>query len=214
MVRRGPAPNHAGTGSCFAGLNERPWLRAFLARVSLAHGTVEGWSPGFATRSVDVTVTPGNGTRVALVLVPPPPTYSVTFAEFGMPDGIGWTVMFNGTNYVYPGGIAPTTDPSPTAPERSISVATTAPGSVITIPRLPNGTYDFVVEPWPNYTATPSSGVVGVHGVNLTLNISLQYTGPYVGLPPVVLDGVVGAVTVAFVGWAVLVIRSGPRKAR
>lgn len=71
--------------------------------------------------------------------------YSVTFYQTGLPEGINWSVTFNGTT-------------NTSVPSISFSV--------------PNGTYSYSVASKPGYNDTPPSGSVTVNGHNVSLQVT------------------------------------------
>ena len=82
-----------------------------------------------------------NGTNVttSIVFTPlPPPTYPISFAETGLPNGTVWSVSLNGT-------------------------LLNSTGALISFSRA-NGSYLFLVPKVPGYTVSPSSGTVPVNG--------------------------------------------------
>ena len=83
---------------------------------------------------------------------PPPPTYTVTFTESGLPSGTSWSVTLGG----------------------STKTSTTA---TITFSE-PNGGYSFTVGTITGYSSSPSSGSITVNGANV--NQAITFTAiPY-----------------------------------
>lgn len=103
-----------------------------------------------------------NGSPLLVALDFAPVTYSVAFTQTGLPHGTPWSVTINGTTY---SGNA---------------------GSVTT--SLPNGTYNYTVDPVAGYTVAPASGAITVAsaGSSTPLTFSaVEYTVDFTehGLP-------------------------------
>jgi len=136
-------------------------------------------SPGWANASVPVTLTasaaPGfgfshwfgwgdgsfNGSSNPAEILPAgpitekaifDPTYAVTFAESGLPDGTDWSVVVRGTTY-------------------------TSSTSVIQF-ALANGSYGFRIVPPPAFRAHPVAGSFNVSGSSTEVAISFQHETP------------------------------------
>jgi YVTN family beta-propeller protein len=100
----------------------------------------------------NVTVNGSNVTVAIRFTLTPPETYSVEFAESGLPSGTNWSIRMNGTL----GG----------------SVA-----SIVTFTE-PNGTYNYSVGPVKGYMASPSSGFVTVKGTPVNVSITFASVPP------------------------------------
>jgi hypothetical protein len=109
-------------------------------------GPVAGFA---ATRSSGLVTVDGGGVNVAILFAAVPlMTYSVTFVETGLPEGVGWAAIVGGATYVSTGG--------------TITLAE------------PNGTYGFSVVPPEGYLASPSAGSVMVDGSGVTTGIAFR----------------------------------------
>ncbi len=97
----------------------------------------------FDSTNGDVYVTNYDSGSVSII-VPglPPLAYNISFTESGLPGGTSWNVVLNG-----------------------VSNSSTTNTMTFTVP---NGTYSFIVGTVAGYVASPSSGLVGVNGTNMT----------------------------------------------
>jgi hypothetical protein len=84
----------------------------------------------------------------------PPPTYTVTFNEQGLPEGTTWSVTFNGV----------------TQSSSTSSIAFTG---------ITSGSYFFGVDTVAGYKAAPPSGTVVVSGADVSQTISFTVLPPF-----------------------------------
>jgi len=106
----------------------------------------------FDPQNGNVYVTNSGSDNVSVIGVAPTVTYSVTFAESGLPSGTAWSVTLNGSN------------------ENS-----TGPAIVFS---EPNGAYAYAVGGVTDYTATPSTGTVPVAGAS-PATVAIVFTPVY-----------------------------------
>jgi hypothetical protein len=129
---------------------------------SVANGTlpwtiapISGYTANVTSGSVHVN---GAAIVVKILWTPiekgPPPTYSVTFTELGLPSGTSWAVTLNGS-----------------------SKTVTAPTTISFV--VPNGTLPWTVAPISGYTPDVAGASVTVKGGNVGVTI----TWTAVGLP-------------------------------
>ena len=109
--------------------------------------------------TVTVTVHDSSGMRASgnatlYVVLPPPPRYHVTFSPSGLPTGVYWSVVFNGT-----------TDGAYSS-------------SSVTFTNFTNGSYLFALGLLTGYTASPQSGSVTVAGANQTITVVFTQNPP------------------------------------
>jgi YVTN family beta-propeller protein len=123
-------------------------------------------------------------------------TYTLTFAETGLPSGTTWTVTLEGTVH------------SSTSSDLTFTE--------------PNGTYSFEVGALVGYTSSPLSGSITVHGLPVSQSVAFQSaakptsggsgSGTFLGLPAdegfAVLGGIIAAAIIAVVA-ALLLLRRG-----
>jgi YVTN family beta-propeller protein len=83
-------------------------------------------------------------------LVPPTPTYSITFRESTLPSGTNWTVVVNGTSE-------------------------TSSNSTVVFSE-PNGTYNYTVPSDGNWTPTRTNGTLTIAGRGLSPAVAFDYT--------------------------------------
>jgi YVTN family beta-propeller protein len=123
-------------------------------------------------------------------------TYTVTFTETGLPTGTQWSVTF--------------------------AVATNTGARSIAFSETPNGTYAFAVGTLGGYAATPSSGLVVVHGPPAPQTIAFKATtappvnttspSTFLGLPGVEGYAVLGALIAALAVLAAVAVLLGRRR--
>jgi hypothetical protein len=109
--------------------------------------TVSAAAIGYVSQTRAVTVTPGNVSRIAVVLqATPKTTYAVMFAETGLPNGTNWSVTLNGTT------------------------RTSASAGIVFVE--PNGTYAYDVAPPAGYSFNGSrTGNVTVNGKSVSISV-------------------------------------------
>jgi YVTN family beta-propeller protein len=138
-------------------------------------GFVAGLVPDPSTGSV--VVAGANTTLTVVFGVAPPSTYTVTFAETGLPTGTIWSVTFSGI------------------PESG--------KGELPFPGIANGTYNFSVTPIVGFTAAPSHGSVSVHGAPVPQPVAFRPVLPtspsptLLGLPEAEVYAVVGGFLIA-----------------
>jgi len=144
---------------------------------SFSIGYITGYSVSPSSGTVTVN---GASVNEAITFTPVSvKTYSVTFAESGLPSGTSWSVTFNGK--------------TETSNNNTISFTE------------PNGTYSFTISPINGYSVSPSSGSITVKGTNISQNItftSVTTTTPpssndyliYIIIAVVVIAAAIGAV--------------------
>jgi YVTN family beta-propeller protein len=126
-----------------------------------------------------IVVSGANTTKAILFSAPAGETYTVSFAEAGLPSGTVWSVTFddlakNGTGDLAFSGIA-------------------------------NGTYSFAIPPVTGYVAMPASGLVAVSGPPPAVSIAFKAaaagngngSSTFLGLPSAEGYGVLGGVFIA-----------------
>ena len=112
--------------------------------------SASGYTASPATGTI--TVSGADVAQLITFTLIPPSTYSVTFAESGLPAGTRWSVTQNGV---------------------TMSSAT---GSIVFTE--PNGSYAFTVGSVSGYTASPSSGTVAVSGAAVNEAITFTAVAP------------------------------------
>jgi hypothetical protein len=113
-------------------------------------GSIVGYT--VATPTGFITVNGTNVTEVVQFTPIPPETYSVKFAESGLPSGTNWSVTIAGQE-----------------------LYSTAPA--VLFAEL-NGTHNYSVGPMTGYAATPNSGFVTVNGAPVNVPITFAPTPP------------------------------------
>ena len=124
----------------------------------------------FTASATNYSASPASGTVtvsgapvskvITFTPIVPPPTYTVTFTEAGLPGGTYWgvSIFLDGVN--------------------SISAAYGAYGLAASVSAsVPNGNYSWVVAlvTVSGYVATPSAGGLTVHGAGVTQSLSFAY---------------------------------------
>ena len=142
--------------------NGTPWSVTFAGSENTSTGTTityvspngsfpftVGIPPGYSAdpASGRVIVNGGPTGQGIAFRLPPPPTYTVTFGETGLPSGTSWSVRVNGT-----------------------LESSSSPSSIVF--DEPNGSYAFTVLNVSGYSVGPASGTLIVNGAALSVPVT------------------------------------------
>ena len=111
---------------------------------------VSGFS---ASPTSGMIIVSGNNVYKNIRFMPNEATYTITFTEYGLPQGTLWSINLNGNT------LSSTTN--------TISFTD------------PNGTYSYSIELINGYTVTSSSGTISVNGANLNIEVEFYPSNYY-----------------------------------